>query len=305
MRRSQSKIRLLLVAVPLAFALTGALVGYVAAEADPLPPASVGSERLTQQTVEDCGACHPQSVEAFTGSLHAAAFEAGEFDLTCEGCHGEIPEGHPEEAVDAGLAQESCQGCHAQTQAEFTASPHEETGLDCMSCHYAHNNGLRLEDATAQCLNCHGQQLEGVLHTTHVETGQSCRTCHGWIPPDQLELMTTEKPYTGHDFVVGLDSCVDCHAEEGQAAETTVEELPEETVLAGQAAITRVEQLENAIERVAEQQENQTRLSVVGGAVAGLLLGGLGTWAALRFRNATHIMNDEDENPEGGDDHEA
>ncbi|HQE19120.1 MAG TPA: multiheme c-type cytochrome, partial [Aggregatilineales bacterium] len=122
---------------------------------------------------QECLACHTTGFSPATGNYQAEG-------VTCEACHGEVPDGHPPRPVDLNRANQVCAECHTVTQAEFRASAHSEKGLACTTCHYAHDNGLRADTEVAQCLACHGDELDGfVAHTTHLDNGLSCRDCHG------------------------------------------------------------------------------------------------------------------------------
>jgi len=277
---------------------------------------------------ERCSVCHEDAHDDWSDSIHANAFTSETFQaawdaqgkdssclschttnfiaangsyefegVSCVACHGSA-EGHPDAPMDLNLPNQVCKDCHTQTHAEFQVSAHAATDMNCISCHYAHTNGLRLETATEQCLNCHGANLEGFQHTVHIETGMSCRDCHGWVNPEQ-EVPVTGLGYTGHDFNnVPLDSCTSCHEQldlqlvadnRGEEVETT--EAAVEAQLEGQQAMLRVQQLEAAIEELILRQRNQVAVNVGVGAFAGLVVGGLVTYFVTRTRK--NLADDE------------
>lgn len=264
---------------------------------------------------DDCGTCHGDVVATWSDSIHAHAYEdeyfqeawaeqdndpaclachttgfvpaTGEYDnegVSCVACHGEIPSAHPSEPVDGQLAHDACQDCHTTTQHEFEMSLHSTTSMECVTCHFAHDNGLREEESTDLCLNCHGAALDGFVHTTHIEGDLTCRDCHGWIDPN-MEVPVTGVGYTGHDFVATLPACVDCHENDVDLALVSdnrdmadTSEAQAEAVLEGQEALLRVQQLEATIETVVLQNRNQSVMNIALGAVFGTILGGFIVW---------------------------
>lgn len=279
----------------------------------------------------DCQGCHSEAYEAWEGSLHDNAYEAdyfqeawaeqgedpsclechttnfrpatGEFDaegVSCVGCHGDIPEDHPEgAAIDNQIALNSCQDCHPQTHDEFIPTDHAAVGLDCMSCHYPHDNGLRLEDATTQCLNCHGDNLEGFVHVSHIDGGLGCRDCHGWVDPSVPEP-PTGLGYTGHDFMSELPACLDCHQNldleviADNRDESELEDISEQQLLRGQEAIAENAELRATIDTLLQAQYNRRVQNVSLGAIGGLLVGTVVTATALYFQKSLSDKEEEE-----------
>lgn len=232
---------------------------------------------------QDCLACHTTGFSPATGEFHAEG-------VTCEACHGDVPEQHPPQPVDLDRANEVCADCHTVTQAEFRASAHAEKGLNCTSCHYAHDNGLRADSELTQCLSCHGDELDGfVAHTTHIENGLSCRDCHGYVTPGHPIPDDGLAP-TGHDFQAGIRACLDCHEDiRLEPAHTGDEETaPVTAQISGQQAQLRARQLEAAVQTLILQQRNRTTMNIVQGAAGGLVLGGLAVFVLARRRNGNN-----------------
>ncbi|MGF1507122.1 MAG: hypothetical protein GYB64_06710 [Chloroflexi bacterium] len=340
---SQTYLRKATVLIVLAiFTIFGGAAGYAFAQpSDPhtgIQQDDTGDSDVVDP-IEDCRACHAEAVDAWSGGPHDLAYEneqfqdwwadqdfdstcldchttnftpaTGEFThegVSCEACHGDIPAEHPEAPVDPELANQACATCHRQTHDEFRVTDHETAGLNCVSCHFAHGGEIRLEDATAQCLNCHGASLEGFHHVSHVEAGLECRDCHGWIPPDQ-PIPPTGLAYTGHDLIAELPACMDCHENldlelvSDNREETAEDELTEEAILEGQRAILRVQQLEAGIETLILQQRNQQAVSIMTGALGGLILGGLIVGLVSRARVPSTQDEDEEVEEEYSDGH--
>lgn len=269
--------------------------------------------------ISECASCHPDVTTSWQGGPHDLAFTVphfqegwgkvdndpacldchttgfspvtGEYDaegVTCEACHGDIPEGHPPAPVDLSRANAVCAECHTVTQAEFRASHHAEVGMECTSCHYAHTNGLRMETELQQCLNCHGDELGGfVAHTTHIENGLSCRDCHGYVTPGHPIPDDGLAP-TGHDFQASIRACLDCHEDirleptNGEVGATAAEPT---TNLEGQQAQLRAAQLEAAVQTLLHQRQNTRTMNLVEGAAGGALLGGVAVFLLARRRN--------------------
>lgn len=234
----------------------------------------------------DCLDCHTTGYSPATETYDAEG-------VTCVACHGEVPDSHPKEPVDATLANESCASCHTVTKAELRASQHEVVGLECTSCHTPHDNGLRRETENEQCLSCHGLDLEGfIAHETHIANDVSCRDCHGYSRPESIVAGADGQAPTGHDFQVAVTACVDCH--EGVDLSAEVPRGGGESLIetSGQRAELRVKQLEAALETQVVAQRNQTVMNIVKGGLGGLLAGSVVVWLiARRTRNGLPIVN--------------
>lgn len=328
-------IRLLVVSILLASLLAGGLAGLALAqegEGEPEPTDTPPEGDMTGEALaEECSACHPDVVAAWEGQPHDMAFAdplfqegwadqnhdpaclechttgynplTGEYEMegvTCVECHGETPEDHPPAPVDLNRANETCADCHLVSQAEFRASHHYQAGMECTSCHYAHNNGLRMGTELAQCLNCHADQLGGfVAHRVHIEEAElSCRDCHGYVQPGQ-EVPPNGLAPTGHDFQASLRACLDCHesiqltaangTEEGASGPAL--ELSSEFDIGGQKAALRAQQLEAIAQTLLLQSRNRAAISMVQGGVGGLLVGGLAVWFVNRRKNGKNGKN--------------
>lgn len=325
-------VRPLIVAVVLVSTVTGALVGMALAQEDgegetPTPEPS-DEETSVPIEVKACAECHPDVAAAWEGGPHAMALEdplfqqgwdeqdfdpgclechttgyvreTGEYraaGITCEECHGVTPEGHPPEPVDLNHAAVACTGCHRVTQAEFRASSHEDEGLVCTSCHYAHSNGLRLATEIDQCLDCHDHQLDDFAHASHIQADLTCRDCHGYVEPG-LEIPPDGLGPTGHDFQENMTACLDCHqdielvAANGETSdEGFTTSQTRASITGGQQAELRASQLEAVLQTLLLQQRNRMAVRTIQGGVGGLLLGGLGVWLFAQREQGSGLLS--------------
>jgi len=313
-------------AVLLACTLAAVTAGLALAADDTAPPMQDDGEGDDRGEFSECAECHPDVTAAWQDGPHDTAFSIEHFQhswtelnqpqeclachttgfspatgnyqaegVTCEACHGEVPDGHPPRPVDLNRANQVCAECHTVTQAEFRASAHSEKGLACTTCHYAHDNGLRADTEVAQCLACHGDELDGfVAHTTHLDNGLSCRDCHGYVTPGHPIPDDGLAP-TGHDFQAGIRACLDCH-EDIRLEPARVDRATEAEPVAqldGQRAQLRARQLEAAVETLLLQQRNRTAMNIVQGAAGGLVIGGLVVFLILRRRSASISASDD------------
>ncbi len=245
-----------------------------------------------------CLDCHTTGFSPATGQYTAEG-------VSCEACHGVVPNTHPSVPAQLNNASASCANCHTISQAEFRASLHEATGMSCTSCHYAHANGLRLDNELDQCLNCHAGQLEGfVAHETHIENGLTCRQCHGYvrvgqeIPPDGLVP-------TGHDFQEQIVACLDCH-EAGVSVEPNPDGTPVgdrtaeselmAAVVTGRDAQLKATELEAIVQTLTLERGNDRALRLLQGMGGGLVLAGIVVFLLTRLKlRASLNGGDEDD----------
>lgn len=215
----------------LAMAILLALSGQAFAQ-DPAP---------TYKGPDQCAACHSAEGRAWLNSTHAkatsavppdadrsclrchtTAFNASDGtcaykDVECEACHGPYLEGHPRSAAmklpsDSG----DCQECHAKTYEQWQATPHAALNVQCIGCHDAHSQGLRLA-ADQLCTSCHRAKLESFPHSEHNSLGIECIVCHVPVKPSvqqDVSLVSTRGGSNApdHSFAPPAESCVGCHA---------------------------------------------------------------------------------------------
>lgn len=174
-----------------------------------------------QTDEEGCG-CHSAERSAWEMSTHGQMTAAGAPVADCETCHGVYTRGHPEEDMIPLDADSSvCIACHDTIAHNWEKTVHAEAGVQCIGCHLAHSQDLRLSDADL-CESCHRTTLEDALHTAHWLGDVTCISCHMADQADQSattgEQLAAEPSLavTGaprHDFIaVASDNCLECHA---------------------------------------------------------------------------------------------
>ncbi len=188
-----------------------------------------------------CAACHSAEARAWQNSTHAkatsavppdadraclrchtTAFNASDGtcayqDVECEACHGPYLEGHPRSAAMR-LPSDStaCQECHAKTYEQWETTPHAQLNVQCIGCHDAHAQDLRLA-ADQLCTSCHRAKLESFPHSEHDSLGIECTVCHVPVKPSDQPNVSLASTRGGshapdHSFAPPAESCVGCHA---------------------------------------------------------------------------------------------
>ena len=187
-----------------------------------LSGATVASAQDTMpENEEGCG-CHSAELETWQMSPHATLLADGEPAAACETCHGAYVRGHPEEGMIS-LETDSavCASCHEGTADQWTGTIHAEAGVQCIGCHVAHSQNLRLEDEQL-CRSCHRESLADPLHTAHWLADAPCTSCHlsEALPVPNAALASSDMSIgfvstPVHDFTtVSAKKCLDCHREQ-------------------------------------------------------------------------------------------
>lgn len=229
---------------------------------------------------EECLSCHTTGFVPYTGEFSHAG-------VTCEACHGQTPEGHPDEAaviIEPGL--ETCAGCHTTTFDEWQHSAHGEQDLACTSCHNPHPQQVRFGDNNLLCTNCHEDSAtEGYAHITHAE--EECTSCHWHNTLDydpEAHIATGVLVSSGHDAQVETRACVDCH----ESLEQNVSFVPDEDGEHGEEMVLsprmELQDLQVQVENVRAQGENTAAVRLVQGVLVGIAFGGILTFIAVRLR---------------------
>lgn len=251
----------------------------------------------TYKGPDQCAACHPDEARAWQNSTHAkatsavppdadraclrchtTAFDASDGtcaykDVECEACHGPYAEGHPRSTVMKLPSDSSvCQECHAKTYEQWQATPHAALNVQCIGCHDAHGQNLRLAKDQL-CTSCHRAKLESFPHSEHDRLGIECTVCH--VPVRQsghaqlIQASSKGSNAPDHTFAPPAESCVGCHAQ-GSVPMT-----------AGETRSDPAQVLADQLE-VAEQENNTLRNLAIVTLGVGLGIGGvLGVVAIL------------------------
>ena len=94
---------------------------------------------------------------------------------------------------------------------------HAAANIQCLACHQAHSQDLRLDEEIL-CTSCHPNQQGDVIHAAHAGDETACVDCHlGTQPAEQTYevIQVADRPAAvSHVFDVGTsNSCVQCHSE--------------------------------------------------------------------------------------------
>lgn len=168
-----------------------------------------------------CSSCHSEEAAAWQRSLHAEQ-ENGSAGAACTDCHGEYVRGHPDEGmIPLVIDSSNCGDCHADTYDQWTHSLHAGEGVQCIGCHNAHDQELRLTDDKL-CSSCHREAVDDPLHSAHWQSEVACTSCHLTGSPIQQSVASSDPLMaasltTSHDFVtVSAAMCLDCHRNDVQ-----------------------------------------------------------------------------------------
>jgi hypothetical protein len=157
-----------------------------------------------QDNPRECLICHTTGYDAETNTW----IEDG---ITCQACHGPIPDDHPKEPMPTDRSAELCEKCHSQTVFEWKISMHRQTGLDCVDCHGQHSTTLRADDAAALCASCHRERASNFAHSSHSREELSCPDCH-LETLDEDPALVGGHPANDHSFRPKLNACNECHS---------------------------------------------------------------------------------------------
>ncbi|MDD2585803.1 MAG: cytochrome c3 family protein [Syntrophomonadaceae bacterium] len=118
--------------------------------------------------------------------------------------------------------EETCASCHQQEWDAFAAGIHSENGLDCLTCHQAHDTGAGVhEDPMSDpknipdsCGACHSQEIvksyNDSFHGRALSLGSSetadCTSCH-----NAHEIVKSTDPNSPVAVANLPDTCGQCH----------------------------------------------------------------------------------------------
>lgn len=239
------------------------LVGLLVAA----PTRQAAAAGAPQQDAETCQTCHSKVSEPWSASKHNGA------NVNCLVCHklGQGEGAHPQVKYTVENEATTCDVCHTEVAGNDIASQvkmsqHGQVGLKCISCHEPHSQGPKLAPGSKiVCENCHKKDMEATLKSTHAAAGLSCVNCH----------MGPEKSHT--EDVAGK-TCAGCHSDIHEA-NRIVSAGMEVRLAATPAAV--FEQSVPPTEAPVQAQTGGVNLPSWTLLLAGLLIGGIGTWALI------------------------
>jgi len=268
-------------------------------------------------TSETCAGCHKDIHETWSGTLHSQAFSSpifqedwvkqgsadtclechvtgfdsstGDFaeeGVACEACHGPMQQGHPENPMPITPDYTLCARCHKTTTDEWQASKHGQVGINCESCHNSHSQKPLAPTISELCMNCHKDTGSSFTHGTHANSGLECSDCH--MAAVSHTSSTGGLFATGHTFVVGSESCINCHKDTVHTRDTIVKLSGEQT---GEALTLgelekKVSEQEHTIQDLESQNTVRLYTGLIQGAIVGLIVGGVAAWVVsqrIRF----------------------
>jgi hypothetical protein len=154
----------------------------------------------------ECLVCHTSRSDRKTGTYSHEG-------VSCESCHGEMKEDHPDkEKMALPVTSEVCQSCHTVTYGEWRVSRHGQKNIRCFDCHKMHQMSQRKDQPDQMCGTCHTERLKDFSHATHSVEGLHCLSCH--MPEVKGSVMKIRGiGVRGHTFGVGAETCANCHRE--------------------------------------------------------------------------------------------
>ncbi len=166
-----------------------------------VPMQSASAVEPTRQDPNECLECHDLAYKLWEHSPHREA------NVSCTVCHklADTSGEHPDTAKFTIESEDNtCLVCHTNVAdqdiaGQMAISAHGEIGLNCVSCHEQHSQGVKLaEGSTTVCENCHKDDMRDLLESTHFVAGLDCVTCH----------MGSEN---NHTMIVSVATCEECH----------------------------------------------------------------------------------------------
>lgn len=227
-----------------------------------------------------CAECHTEETEAWHNSTHALTQDGTDHPgATCQNCHGEYIEGHPETGVmQLDIDSSVCRDCHADTFQSWDNSAHAQADVQCISCHLSHSQHLRLNDEML-CSSCHRDR--GLNHDSHAANNVSCIDCHiGAASGHQIAtsdgVVECENPSkAAHDFTeVSAKNCLSCHNKQDIHQEDF---SPDATLISNLSATSTPDCAPKLAEKLKMAEESNKSLQgmTVMGLGSGLGIGGL------------------------------
>jgi len=197
--------------------------------------------------VEQCVACHEETVTAFKETIHGKKGFEMRSSRACETCHGP-GKAHVDASGEKGtiknpakLKKEEraavCLTCHERgLQLMWVGSTHDSRGLACEDCHSVHKAQgekaqLKTASETDLCFTCHKQKKSQFYRASHhpIREGKmECTSCHNPHGTQTEKLISAdsvnEKCYECHaekrgpflwDHIPAREDCTNCHEPHG------------------------------------------------------------------------------------------
>ena len=222
-----------------------------------------------QDPVDTCKQCHSPEATPWSTSKHATG------NVNCLVCHKLLQGDHTKDPVNNKFTVESedttCQVCHTEVAGinvtgQLKLSQHGKVGLKCTSCHEPHSQGPVLAPGSRiVCENCHKIQAQDALKSTHTAAGVNCINCH-------------MGPTGSHTLLVAGSTCGDCHKNLHSANRIVSSGLLVQAVATPMDVVSKSAE---PVETPATADTGGVHLPSWTLVLAGLLVGGVGTWAVF------------------------
>ena len=249
----------------LALALSVLLLTVVFSVLMVAAPTQNASAAHSQQDISGCQKCHPQEATPWSTSKHSAG------NVNCLVCH-KLSQGegqHPDLKYTVESEETTCQVCHTDVAGinvtgQLKLSQHGKVGLKCTTCHEPHSQGPVLAPGSRiVCENCHKIQMQDSLKSTHTAAGVNCINCH-------------MGPTGSHTLLVAGSTCGDCHKNLHSANRIVSAGLVVQAVATPMDVVSKAAE---PAEAQAAPDSGGVHLPSWTLLVAGLLVGGIGSWA--------------------------
>jgi hypothetical protein len=200
-----------------------------------------------------CMSCHASGYDPNTQRY---VFEG----VVCSTCHV-LDEGaeHPPGPMPIASSSEACGRCHSGEHSpeynEWLVSDHSNFNVDCVDCHVAHDNSLRLGDVNATCADCHENAMNDEIH---MGEDMNCVDCHMTRVDDEGEVIH-------HTMFFDPKTCAECHGDIHTLQFDPTRNIDD----AGQQLVTA---LQTEVTTLEEKAETNLQSGIVGGAVGAMVL---------------------------------
>ena len=262
---------------------------------------------------DKCSACHKDTHDAWSGTLHSQAFSSpifqqdwtnqgsaaaclechttgynkdtgkySEAGVACEACHGPLVKDHPKNKMSVTPDATLCARCHKTTTDEWRASKHGQVKINCESCHDSHSQKPRAASVNELCGTCHKDTGSSFTHGTHANSGLKCSDCH---MATAVHTSSTGGLFaTGHTFAVGSEACINCHKDTVHTRDTIAKLTGQETgtALTQEELEKKVQEQEQTIQNLQSQITVRLYTGLIQGAIIGLITGGVAAWVVSR-----------------------
>lgn len=229
------------------------------------PTQNVVAAEKEQDIAETCKACHAQAATPWSTSKHATG------NVNCLVCHklGQGQGVHPQLKYTVEKEETTCLVCHTEVAGENIAgqmklSQHGKVGLKCITCHEPHSQGPVLSPGSKiVCENCHKNQMESALKSTHTAAGLNCINCH----------MGSD---SSHTLKVAGETCGNCHTDIHEANRIVSAGIQVKAVATPMDIVVKAVEPD---EKPVQPETGGVHLPSWMLVLAGLLIGGIGSWA--------------------------